>query len=86
MSSLLAVIFIVAIVYFLFRNVNKTSNNKENKGYDGQGRSRGKNYDFFLFFFGIFFVYFANVINPKKSIYVKYVSGNYYCCHRLFSI
>lgn len=44
MSSLLAVIVIVAIVYFLFRNVNKTSNNKENKGYDGQGRSKGKNY------------------------------------------
>ena len=43
MSGLLAIIVIVAIVYFLFRNVNKTSNN-ENKTYEGQGRRRGVNY------------------------------------------
>ena len=44
MSGLLAVIVIVAIVYFLFRNVNKTSNNKENKNYEGQSRRKGGNY------------------------------------------
>lgn len=43
MSGLLAIIVIVAIVYFLFRNVNKTSNN-ENKAYDGKGRRSGRNY------------------------------------------
>ena len=44
MSGLLAVIVIVVIVYFLFRNVNKTSNNKENKNYEGQSRRKGGNY------------------------------------------
>ncbi len=41
MSGLLAVIVIVVIVYFLFRNVNKSSSNKD---YERQGRRNGGNY------------------------------------------
>ena len=45
MSSMLAVIIIVAIVYFLFKSVNKNRNeNPENKNEGRQGRSGGKNY------------------------------------------
>ena len=42
---MLAVIIIVAIVYFLFKNVNKNRNEyPENKNEGRQGRSGGKNY------------------------------------------
>ena len=44
MSSLLAVVVVVAIVYFLFKNVNKTKNPRNNSANQNHGRRKGKNY------------------------------------------
>ena len=44
MSSLLAIITIVGIVYFLFRNINKNTNDKEGNASGKNQRKTGKNY------------------------------------------
>lgn len=44
MSSLLAIIAIVGIVYFLFRNINKNTNDKEGNASGKNQRKTGKNY------------------------------------------